>query len=163
MRQGILLQVVERDSHAQKSGHKSSRSLAFGGVYRLGGGGASSGQQLQPIDCDDHQQRSHSGGLFNNYFASMTGHGQDHDKTAKELVRQCFLFTNHLLLCTRTKDGKLRLLEVSSSVCLSLLFRLQVQSPPEAGGALKGLRGQNPICSLETGTKIKDRTLAKSV
>lgn len=31
----------------------------------------------------------------------------------KELVRQCFLFTNHLLLCTRTKDGKLRLLDVS--------------------------------------------------
>lgn len=32
----------------------------------------------------------------------------------KELIRQCFLFTNHLLLCTRTKDGKLHLLEVSS-------------------------------------------------
>lgn len=39
----------------------------------------------------------------------QTGDGQAHN----ELVRQCFLFTNHLLLCTRTKEGKLELLEVS--------------------------------------------------
>ena len=31
----------------------------------------------------------------------------------KELVRQCFLFSNHLLLCTRTSNGKLQLLDVS--------------------------------------------------
>jgi uncharacterized protein (UPF0276 family) len=30
----------------------------------------------------------------------------------KEIVRQCYLFTNHMLLCTRTSGGKLTLLEV---------------------------------------------------
>jgi len=33
----------------------------------------------------------------------------------KEIVRQCYLFTNHMLLCTRTSGGKLNLLEVKSS------------------------------------------------
>lgn len=37
-------------------------------------------------------------------------------KRSDELIRQCFLFTNHLLLCTRTKDGKLHLLEVSDCI-----------------------------------------------
>lgn len=39
--------------------------------------------------------------------------GQNADGQPRELVRQCFLFTNHLLLCTRTKEGKLELVEVS--------------------------------------------------
>lgn len=30
------------------------------------------------------------------------------------LIRQCFLFTNYLLLCSRTKDGRLKLLDVST-------------------------------------------------
>lgn len=30
----------------------------------------------------------------------------------KEVVRQCYLFTNHMLLCTRTSAGKLHLVEV---------------------------------------------------
>lgn len=30
----------------------------------------------------------------------------------KEIVRQCYLFTNYMLLCTRTSGGKLTLLEV---------------------------------------------------
>ena len=33
----------------------------------------------------------------------------------KEIVRQCYLFTNHMLLCTRTSGGKLTLLEVRIS------------------------------------------------
>ncbi|RWS29802.1 ras-specific guanine nucleotide-releasing factor 1-like protein [Leptotrombidium deliense] len=34
-------------------------------------------------------------------------------KSEKEIVRQCFLFTNHMLLCTRATNGKLNLVEVS--------------------------------------------------
>ena len=30
----------------------------------------------------------------------------------KEVVRQCYLFSNHMLLCTRTSGGKLTLVEV---------------------------------------------------
>lgn len=30
-----------------------------------------------------------------------------------EAVRQCYLFSNHMLLCTRTSGGKLTLIEVS--------------------------------------------------
>lgn len=31
----------------------------------------------------------------------------------KEVVRQCYLFSNHMLICTRTSGGKLTLVEVS--------------------------------------------------
>ncbi|GFY37855.1 ras-specific guanine nucleotide-releasing factor 2 [Trichonephila inaurata madagascariensis] len=34
-------------------------------------------------------------------------------KRETEVVRQCFLFTNHMLLCTRSTNGKLHLIEVS--------------------------------------------------
>ena len=30
----------------------------------------------------------------------------------KEVVRQCFLFTNHMLLCNRDPNGKLNMIEV---------------------------------------------------
>jgi hypothetical protein len=30
----------------------------------------------------------------------------------KEIIRQCFLFTNHLLLCNRASNGKLNMVEV---------------------------------------------------
>lgn len=30
----------------------------------------------------------------------------------KEVVRQCFLFTNHMLLCNRDSNGKLNMIEV---------------------------------------------------
>lgn len=36
-----------------------------------------------------------------------------HQQQQQDSIRQCFLFTNHLLLCVRAKDGKLHLLEVS--------------------------------------------------
>lgn len=50
----------------------------------------------------------------------------------KELVRQCFLFTNHLLLCTRTKDGKLRLLDVSIRLYYAAIhFPILVQKSPK--------------------------------
>lgn len=31
----------------------------------------------------------------------------------KEIMRQCYLFSNHMLLCTRTSGGKLSLVDVS--------------------------------------------------
>ncbi|XP_054160727.1 ras-specific guanine nucleotide-releasing factor 1-like [Oppia nitens] len=37
----------------------------------------------------------------------------------KEIVRQCYLFTNHMLLCTRTSGGKLTLLEGFGKIPLS--------------------------------------------
>lgn len=30
----------------------------------------------------------------------------------KEILRQCFLFTNHMLLCNRDQKGKLNMIEV---------------------------------------------------
>ncbi|RWS12626.1 ras GTP exchange factor-like protein [Dinothrombium tinctorium] len=35
----------------------------------------------------------------------------------KELLRQCFLFTNHMLLCTRAPNGKLHLVEAIATIC----------------------------------------------
>jgi hypothetical protein len=117
VRQGILLQVIDRDLHqhhgAQK-GVKSRLSCSLGGVYRLGGNNQPpAGQQADRQLFGEQEDGQQRGGLFNNYFSAITGHGND--SQAKELVRQCFLFTNHLLMCTRTKDGKLRLLEVSGA------------------------------------------------
>ncbi|CAG2169107.1 unnamed protein product [Oppiella nova] len=37
----------------------------------------------------------------------------------KEIIRQCYLFTNHMLLCTRTSGGKLTLLEGIGKIPLS--------------------------------------------
>lgn len=78
------------------------------------------------------QSHSHLGTHGATYYANSgpasggAAHGgqQHHRHSSKELVRQCFLFTNHLLLCTRTKEGKLRLLDVSilaRSTCLAVL------------------------------------------
>lgn len=36
-------------------------------------------------------------------------------RSERDVVRQCFLFTNHMLLCTRASNGKLHLAEVSST------------------------------------------------
>lgn len=110
VRQGILLQVV--DDKAHKSGRSRLSSLSVRGTTNL----------QQQLDADDHYQhlaqlaqRAQSGQQLNylNHAYSSSHHQNQHDSQTKELVRQCFLFTNHLLLCTRTKDGKLRLLEVS--------------------------------------------------
>lgn len=43
-------------------------------------------------------------------------------KGDKEVVRQCYLFTNHMLLCNRTSAGKLHLVEVS--VVFGFYFRV---------------------------------------
>lgn len=61
--------------------------------------------------------------------------GSDRAKTArsrigsfrgdKEVVRQCYLFSNHMLLCTRTSGGKLTLIEVSftsANACILYLL-----------------------------------------
>jgi len=41
----------------------------------------------------------------------------------RDVVRQCFLFTNHMLMCTRASNGKLHLAEVSIFMFpLNLLF-----------------------------------------
>lgn len=34
-------------------------------------------------------------------------------RSERDVVRQCFLFTNHMLLCTRASNGKLHLTEVN--------------------------------------------------
>lgn len=97
----------------QRSGGSKSR---LSSVYRLAGGGGGSNSGAYATDCDnDLRSGGGGGGLFNGYFASISGGGGGGGESSqsRELVRQCFLFTNHLLLCTRTKEGKLRLLEVS--------------------------------------------------
>lgn len=102
VRQGILLQLMDKETH--QKGAKSR--LGSFGVYRAAAGG-----QLEP-----EERPAGSSGLFGNYFSSASSAGgaaSNHDGQTRELIRQCFLFTNHLILCTRTKDGKLRLLEVS--------------------------------------------------
>uniref|UniRef100_A0A8D3DST4 Ras-specific guanine nucleotide-releasing factor 2-like n=1 Tax=Scophthalmus maximus TaxID=52904 RepID=A0A8D3DST4_SCOMX len=50
----------------------------------------------------------------------------------KEGERQCFLFTKHFVICTRTSGGKLHLLKVSSPVCQGfnhLEFKVVVEPP----------------------------------
>lgn len=115
VRQGILLQVVEREPGDKKSAKSRLSSL---GLHRAA-----------PADGGGDESNYKPTGLFANYFSSAPstgsgsgggGGGGGHGEQTKELIRQCFLFTNHLLLCTRTKDGKLRLLDVSFASSLLL-------------------------------------------
>ncbi|KAG9510756.1 Ras-specific guanine nucleotide-releasing factor 2, partial [Fragariocoptes setiger] len=53
----------------------------------------------------------------------------------KEYVRQCFLFTNHLLLCTRTKDGKLHLVQDVGKIALSEVTLIEDPSDTQLVGA----------------------------
>lgn len=46
-----------------------------------------------------------------NQLSTSSLSGKQHENLV--LSRQCFLFNDYLLLCVRTKDGKLQLLEVS--------------------------------------------------
>lgn len=39
----------------------------------------------------------------------------------KEVVRQCFLFTNHMLLCNRDPNGKLNMIEVRRTIVWTIL------------------------------------------
>lgn len=45
--------------------------------------------------------------------------------SSNNLLRHCFLFTNHLILCVRSKDGKLQLLEVSGWLGLAVKKKLK--------------------------------------
>ncbi|CAA3006359.1 ras-specific guanine nucleotide-releasing factor 2-like [Olea europaea subsp. europaea] len=167
VRQGVLLQVdissYYNHHHAGSNHHhhKSSKSRLSNsfGVYRFGGGpiggSGSSGSGRAPQIAEAPESENHRGGLFNNYFASITGHHHHHSSGVggggnsssssnyhhagehRELVHQCFLFTNHLILCTRTKEGKLRLLEVNEGLvfvfaCFSLARRGAVRLLPVA-------------------------------
>ena len=49
-------------------------------------------------------------GFFANFFFSIFTHFLGRDKE-RESVRQCFLFSNHLILTSRTQGGKLHLVE----------------------------------------------------
>lgn len=126
VRQGILLQALDKEPAATSGGwHKSGRSRLSSFASRSA---ASQQQQLQlqlqqqlqqqtaQLQDDEHyhltqlaQRSTGSGPLNYCHWLGAEGPGGQ----TKELIRQCFLFTNHLLLCTRTKEGKLRLLEVS--------------------------------------------------
>lgn len=44
-------------------------------------------------------------------------------KGDKEVVRQCFLFSNHILLCIRASNGKLNVVEVKKILRILLLLR----------------------------------------
>jgi len=74
-------------------------------------------------------QRASSGHALEWTNQQQHHHQAHHSHSSKELVRQCFLFTNHLLLCTRTKEGKLRLLEVSSGHLVFLAKRQDCVRP----------------------------------
>lgn len=111
VRQGILLQVIEMPCKASRSARSRLASFA------ARPSGKSAGANCAP-DCHTQVARTSSAALnspaYHLHHHHHHHHNQAHcDSQAKELVRQCFLFTNHLLLCTRTKDGKLHLLEVS--------------------------------------------------
>lgn len=93
----MLASFASRTSSNQKNHHPQSQMNAdFGHNAQAMYGNSTN---------FDHQYRT-----TQNYYPAS---GNDNHQNTKELIRQCFLFTNHLLLCTRTKDGKLHLLEVS--------------------------------------------------
>lgn len=60
--------------------------------------------------CGDMNQNTYYSNLNHHYPGGSNLSSHSNDNT---LSRHCFLFTNYLLLCVRTKDGKLQLLEVS--------------------------------------------------
>lgn len=98
VRQGVLLQVS--GPTGSKTRKTRSRLTSF-----------TSRQVTRREVGEFHAQLSQSYSGGSQRAESSTGHYGE--GLGKELIRQCFLFTNHLLLCTRTKDGKLMLLEVS--------------------------------------------------
>lgn len=111
VRQGILMQVVESGGKSSKS---RSRLTSFAARH--------SHNQLFNRQDQQHLQELYNQSSDRSQFGQLSGNSGwlpseylHHSYQSKELVRQCFLFTNHLLLCTRTKDGKLHLLEVSPS------------------------------------------------
>lgn len=129
--------------HSVKGGKNRSRLASFASRQAGAGwsgnsaniSNTSSNKSQTPDDRFHHQsnqQTNFAGSIFNSsssvpggnvtassasVFGGATFSLYQCDNQApsatKELIRQCFLFTNHLLLCTRTKDGKLHLLEVS--------------------------------------------------
>lgn len=57
------------------------------------------------------------GGDRINKSASRTFRGSFRGSSSvKEVPRQCFLFSNHILLCVRASNGKLQLVEVWTSL-----------------------------------------------
>lgn len=46
----------------------------------------------------------------------------------KEIMRQCYLFSNHMLLCTRTSGGKLSLVDVSVVVVVFIIHAYKFKS-----------------------------------
>lgn len=98
---------MQVDQSPAKAGKSRSRLASF----------ASRQVNRQQPDCHAQLVQTNSGNSHqlncDNQMTTTT--------TTKELIRQCFLFTNHLLLCTRTKDGKLHPLEVSSLTRLHVL------------------------------------------
>lgn len=138
VRQGILLQVVEQPA---KGGKSRSRLASF--ASRSSNINSSPVNSSSKFQNDDRFHQFNQQAIFSNLNnANSTGNiaafsyqqqnvpdNQSQTTTTTtvpsssniattELIRQCFLFTNHLLLCTRTKDGKLHLLEVSNSLDL---------------------------------------------
>lgn len=142
VRQGILMQVVEQ--HSSKGGKARSRLASFASRtpsnqknqqfhhYQLNDLGHYAQMMYGSNNLDNRTQNYNSGNNIN-----------DNHQNTKELIRQCFLFTNHLLLCTRTKDGKLHLLEVSIIIIIVIVkysnpeIRLTLLSSRSSRGSFK--------------------------
>lgn len=117
--------MVEIPAKGKKTARQRLASLATGGQ---------SGQKQASHYLEHNQMiRTGSSALIGGGTSGSGGAGSDGNGRhgeVRELVRQCFLFTNHLLLCTRTREGKLHLLEVSfwSIQPIELDFKLGIKS-----------------------------------
>lgn len=85
-------------------------------------GASSSQSQSNNYNCDSgatfldtNKQQTSSNSNNNNNISSNSNNNNYNNQDSRNFVlsRQCFLLNNYLLLCVRTKDGKLELLEVS--------------------------------------------------
>ncbi|XP_017771929.1 PREDICTED: ras-specific guanine nucleotide-releasing factor 2-like isoform X2 [Nicrophorus vespilloides] len=64
----------------------------------------------------------------------------------KDAVRQCFLFSNHLIMTMRTSNGNLHLVKNIGKTCLANVTL--IEDPPERFGASKGKHKSRKSCNI---------------
>ncbi|KAK7085515.1 Ras protein-specific guanine nucleotide-releasing factor [Halocaridina rubra] len=80
-------------------------------------------------------------------------------KSEKEAVRQCFLFSNHLIMATRTSGGKLHL--VSGVGKIPLNDATLIEDPNEQGN--QDDDGESSVCSFSSQSSgVSDSSAATS-
>ena len=78
----------------------------------------------------------------------------------KEAVRQCFLFSNHLIMTTRTQAGRLHLVEGTGKIDLANITLIE---DPNEADYNKGETPDSPISTTSSAGSLSDVSLQSNV